>query len=132
MPRPPRFISPDAIEETTLLPAVSAVMVGGFLAEAAPIAAFGPAKSPETYLLLTHEQRGKVSRAIPEFDTYTDLIPLSEDRRAVLGASGRPGRWSNGENLWVSARWLEWMAPRVSAPSHGASLVLALARKALG
>lgn len=123
-------------ERYLTLPAVAVIAAGGFLRSSATVARLGVGRQRHTFLLLTFEQRSAVTRAVG-YDVLGNLaerIPGDMDRPAVLSSTGKPGAWSNAENLWVSARWLKLVAfsrVRAESSSHGFAMVVRLVDAAL-
>jgi len=127
----PCYVSPAAIDHQLMpLPAVSAVIAGGFLAESAAVARFGTAKDAIPFLLLSYEQRLVVAKAIPDFDYYSERLAPEYERLAVLRPDGTCGRWYNAENLWIAVPWILGFESRLKDPSFGDQLLFALARSA--
>lgn len=120
----PRFVSPAAIPNRQVLPAVAAVAAQGFLSQCAPAARFGSAKESRPWLLLSYEQRQHVTHSIVG---SLDSLPWYDDAvAAVLRPDGTRGRWRNAEHLWVDAGWLQAL-PWDTEVTIAASLVRELA-----
>ena len=127
----PRYVSPAAIDHQLMpLPAVSAIIAGGFLAESATVACFETTKDAIPFLLLSYEQRRVIAVAIPDFDNIHDRLAPDHERFAVLRPNGTRGRWYNAENLWVAVPWILGFESRLKDPNLGTQLLFALARSA--
>lgn len=133
MPRYPRFSSPDAIESLMTLPSVSAVVAGGFLAESAPVAAFGTPKDALVYLLLSFDQRSRIAGAVEGNlgRDHTDRVPPDRTRYALLNSRGERGLWYNSENLWVAAAWIREVQGIATRNLYGSNMIFAMAEAAL-